>query len=92
MDFRTYWLGMPKSDREAFAARVESTVGHLNNVAYGVRPCAPDLSVRIQRASSETVTRRDLRRSDWGDIWPELIDAEHPWPAVAVDTSQKEAA
>lgn len=35
--------------------------------------------------------RRDLRPDDWGDIWPELIDAEHPWPPVA-DKEPQEAA
>ena len=49
-------------------------------------------SVPIERASRiETelgISRRDLRPSDWGDIWPELIDAEHPWPPVAADTQE----
>ncbi len=31
-----------------------------------------------------------LRPTDWGDIWPELINAEHPWPPVV--TAPKEAA
>ena len=83
MDFRTFWLKTAPADRADFAARVESTSGHLNNVAYGYRPAAPDLSVRIERESGAEVTRRDLRPDDWGDIWPELIDAAHPWPAKA---------
>lgn len=29
------------------------------------------------------VSRRDLRPDDWGDIWLELIDADHPWPLLA---------
>jgi hypothetical protein len=36
--------------------------------------------VPIERATDGEVTRRDLRPADWGDIWPELIDALHPWP------------
>ncbi len=35
----------------------------------------------IERGTSGAFPRRDLRPDDWGDIWPELIDAEHPWPA-----------
>jgi DNA-binding transcriptional regulator YdaS (Cro superfamily) len=37
--------------------------------------------VQIERATAGAVTRRDLRPDDWGDIWPELIDDEHPWPS-----------
>ncbi|NNM65953.1 MAG: hypothetical protein HKL99_15340 [Burkholderiales bacterium] len=44
--------------------------------------------VRIERETR--VSRRDLRPRDWGDIWPELIDAEHPWPPVAPDTTTQE--
>jgi DNA-binding transcriptional regulator YdaS (Cro superfamily) len=37
------------------------------------------------------ISRRDLRPDDWGDIWPELINAEHPWPPVAAETTQEAA-
>lgn len=36
----------------------------------------------IERATDGAVTRRHLRPNDWGDIWPELIDAAHPWPPL----------
>lgn len=94
MNFREFWLGMPKADRAAFAPRVDSTLGHLNNVAYGFRPAAPDLCVRVERESEGAVTRRDLRPDDWGEIWPELICEEFPWAPVAprADTPKAEAA
>jgi DNA-binding transcriptional regulator YdaS (Cro superfamily) len=38
-----------------------------------------------------SIDRRDLRPDDWGDIWPELINAEHPWPPVAAETTQEAA-
>ena len=79
MDFRTFWLSISASERAGFASRAGSTVGHLNNIAYGYRTAAPDLCVKFERATAGAVTRRDLRPSDWGDIWPELIDDSHPW-------------
>lgn len=35
-----------------------------------------------------SIDRRTLRPTDWGDIWPELIDAEHPWPPMAELTQE----
>lgn len=52
----------------------------------------PEYCTAIERATSGQVSRRDLRPTDWGDIWPELIDTEHPWPPVAADPSTQEAA
>ena len=37
-------------------------------------------AVVIEKALDCAVTRRDLRPTDWGAIWPELIDKLHPWP------------
>ena len=68
------------ADRDAFAQRCETSIGHLNNVGYGYRPCGPELCVLIERESGGAVTRRDLRPDDWWRIWPELVTADHPAP------------
>ena len=57
--------------------------------ALSKRP-TPQNCVAIEQATSGAVSRRDLRPDDWGDIWPELIDNEHPWPACGI--SEKDAA
>jgi DNA-binding transcriptional regulator YdaS (Cro superfamily) len=72
MDLKSYFAPLPKDEREAFARRVESTVGHLQNVMYGVRPCATDLAVAIERESGRRVTRQDLRPHDYWRHWPDL--------------------
>lgn len=61
--------------REAFAARVGSTPGHLKNVSNGYRPCSPELAVAIEVDSARALRRWDLRPEDWHRIWPELIGA-----------------
>lgn len=68
--------------REAFAARVESSLGHLQNVAYGYKPCAPLLATAIERETARSVMRWDLRPEDWHRIWPELIGTNGA-PAIA---------
>lgn len=60
-------------DKEAnLAAASGATVGHIRNVAYGVRAASPALASAIERATNGAVTRRDLRPDDWHLIWPEL--------------------
>lgn len=63
---------MPAAQREPFALACETSLGHLRNVGYGYRPCAPELAVRIERESRWQVTRQDLCPSNWESIWPEL--------------------
>ena len=73
---RAFINAMPDDNvRRRFAERCETSLGHLKNVMYGLRPCAPDLAVSIERESGRSVTRRDLR-DDWHRFWPELIKAQ----------------
>lgn len=62
---------MPKPERKAFALRCGTSFGHLQNIAYGYRPCGTALAVAIERESARQVTRQELR-DDWHDLWPEL--------------------
>lgn len=80
MDLKTYLRDLLPEERESLAARCQTSVGHLRNVSYGLRPCATDLAVRIERESGHAVTRKELRPDDWADHWPELAT---PVPAAA---------
>ena len=51
MDVLTFWKSIPTDERDAFAARCNTTRGHLGNVAYGIKPCAAGLAVAIERES-----------------------------------------
>jgi len=64
---------MDRPDRATFAIRCDTSLGHLTNVAYGYKPCSPELAVSIERESGGAVTRPELRPEDWRKIWPELI-------------------
>lgn len=75
MDLKTYLSSMPRSERDAFAVKCDTTPGHMRNVMYGVKSCATDLAVRIERESGGHVTRPELR-DDWRDHWPELVAKE----------------
>lgn len=65
MDIKTYWLSLKPRDREAFAERCGTTLGHLRNVAYG-RLCGEGLAIAIERESSGAVRCEELRQDvDW---------------------------
>ena len=73
MDLKTYLSAKTPEEREAFATVCGTSRGHLQNVMYGQRPCAPELAVVIERESDRIVKRPDLRPDDWQAIWPELV-------------------
>ncbi len=78
MDLKTYFFRLDKEARQSFAVAVESSVGHLNNVAYGIRKCATDLAVLIEEKSGGAVSRQELRPDDYWRHWPDLpVPAEH---------------
>lgn len=82
MDLKTYLSSLLPPERVALAEAARTTVGHLRNVGYGLRPCSPELASAVERASQGAVKRQDLRPSDWRDIWPELAANEQQQEVV----------
>lgn len=90
MDLKTFLSPMAAQARDEFAVRCGTTRGHLQNVMYGIKSCATDLAVAIERESGHKVNRWDLRPSDWHKHWPELIGSVGaPVPLAANEASQK---
>lgn len=73
MDLKTYLSPLTAADRESLAKRCDTSRGHLQNVMYGIKACATDLAVAIERESHGAVRRWELRPGDWWKHWPELI-------------------
>ena len=77
MDIQTFLKSLKTKDRRhEFSSRCGTTLGHLQNVSYGLRPCSPQLAVAIEQQSDSRVTRKELLPDTWHLIWPELIDAK----------------
>ena len=71
---KTYLKGLPSdADRERFAVACGTTIGHMRNASYGLKPLAPGVSMQAELLSSSFVKRWDTRPLDWHRIWPELI-------------------
>lgn len=75
MELKTYLNTLAIPERHKFAESVNTTLGQLQNVAYGYRTCSPELAVSIEQATGGAVTRQELRPNDWMRIWPELVKA-----------------
>lgn len=91
MQFKTHFKNLTIAERLAFAERVNSTKGHLQNVANGSRPCSPALAVAIEFETNSEVTRRDLLPNDWKKIWPELAAAGDCIACAAIESDSREA-
>lgn len=61
------------SERAEFALKVGTTLGHLNNVAYGQRTASAALARAIADGSNREVPEWETRPADWHLIWPELV-------------------
>lgn len=73
MQFHTYYLAMPKSERQAFAKKVGTTAGHLNNACYCGKRLNPAVCAAIHVETRGAVTVRDLLPNEWQKIWrPEI--------------------
>lgn len=87
MNLKSFLQNLSGDERDGFARQCGTTRGHLQNVMYGQKACAPELATQIEIHADKAVRRWDLRPDDWHRIWPELIGTEGaptPEPEKAV--------
>lgn len=60
MDFKTFYQGLPASERETFAAKVGTSVGYLHQIAYGAKNIELGLADAIVTASGKALKLADL--------------------------------
>lgn len=68
-----YLNSLSKPERTAFATRCGTSEGYMRKARSAGQKFRSDLCVRIENQSNKVVTRQDLR-SDWAEIWPELVE------------------
>lgn len=83
MKLNDYLKLLDRAARDAFAASCETSPGHLRNVAYGYRRCAPELAALVELHSQGQVTRRELCPDNWQIVWPELVTTQPTTPVPA---------
>lgn len=55
MNILEYLKQMSRAERTEFAKRCGTSLGHLQNVAYGYKPCKPELAMAIEEESGHAV-------------------------------------
>lgn len=84
----TYIKRFSSNERAAFALKVGTTVGHLNNVAYEQRVASAALTRQIALCTERQVAEWELRPNDWFLIWDALIGTEGSPPIPAQQSQQ----
>lgn len=49
--------------------------GYLRQIGYGNKTASAEIAARIEAATNQLVTRKQLRPDDWMVVWPELVAA-----------------
>lgn len=82
MDLKTYFES-ERGTATKLAATLGISISYLSQLASGKAPLSPERCVEIEEATNGSVTRKDLRPSDWSRIWPELRSEKRKASAVA---------
>ena len=79
MDMKSFLNSLPDEEgRKAFAARCNTSIGHLRNVMYGYKTASVELAVAVELESGGAVTCNELRPTL---AWVRIRD--RAWPKGA---------
>lgn len=73
MELKKHLADISLEQREALAVACQTSLGHLKNVMYGLKPCSAELASHLERETGGVVRRWDVRPKDWHMVWPELV-------------------
>lgn len=73
MDLKTYLSQLERGGPSRLAAALSVSPSYLSQLAAG-SSVSPARCVEIEKATGGQVTRKDLRPTDYFDIWPEIDD------------------
>jgi hypothetical protein len=83
MSFRTFFLGLDSDQRSAYAARADSTVGYLTQVAYGNKQVDLGFADVLVRVSDGALALGDLPLTDRARQQHAIRSAPTTEPAAA---------
>ena len=86
MDLKTY-ISAERGRAKSLAAFLGISPSFLSQIAAGTAPASPSRCLAIEKGTDGQVTRKDLRKNDWRDIWPDAAAADAsstPTPTATV--------
>ena len=95
MHLKPYLQGLGTAERSHFlqelAARADTSVGAILNVAYGSRRASASLAMQAELLSGGRITRAALRPDDAHRIWVDVGAANAPVAAIAEEPQEAAA-
>ncbi len=76
-EFSEWWRGLDADEKRAAASVLGATLGHLNNIACGLRPLAADIGIGVE---SITKGRLPVEVVCPGHRWHRVRDPSWPHP------------
>lgn len=74
MDLKTYLSSLGRGGHKEFAKLLNISKSYLSQLANGRASLSPTRCVEIEKKSNGLVTRKELKKDEWQDIWPELVE------------------
>lgn len=74
MNLKTYLSSLERGGASKLAEEIGVSASFLSQMAAGSAAISAARCVLIERATDGIVLRKDLRPTDWQDIWPELAE------------------
>lgn len=77
MNLKTYLSQQERGSATKLAKQLSISISYLSQITAGTCAVSPGRCIEIEKATSGLVSRKDLRPSDWEQIWPELCEVCH---------------
>jgi len=76
MEFTAYFKSLTVPERDDLARKVNSSRGHLQNIAYGYKPCSTELAAALEFESKGKAYCEDLCANE---TWVRMKDKSWPF-------------
>ena len=73
MDLKTHFATLERGKAAGIAKAMKVSPSFLSQMVSGDAPISPARAVQFEQLLGGAVTRKDIYKDNWRDIWPELI-------------------
>lgn len=74
MSPKEYFSIQPKGRQAEVAKGMGVSPSMMSQMVNGDAPISPERAVRFEQLTHGQVTRKDIYKNTWANIWPELIE------------------
>jgi DNA-binding transcriptional regulator YdaS (Cro superfamily) len=74
MNPKEYFSTQPKGRQAEVAKGMGVSPSMMSQMVNGDAPISPERAVQFEQLTNGQVSRKDIYKDTWANIWPELID------------------